>query len=117
MDEPRGSVNFRPGSNPDHEEPNRMIKADSVHSTPRRTASKISPTEQRADYYFDMEQPLRDLAGMTTVLATISQSPPIVPAGIKREDLVHFLIGHLDLMVQDIFGNYHDRLRETAVRS
>jgi hypothetical protein len=32
---------FRPGSNPDHEEPNRMTKADSVHSTPRITASKF----------------------------------------------------------------------------
>ena len=31
---PRGSVNFRPGSNPDQERTNLMAEADSVHSTP-----------------------------------------------------------------------------------
>jgi len=91
-----------------------MTKATRVHSTPRRTASKISPIEQRADYYFDMEQPMRDLAVMTTVLATISQNPLVMPPRITHEDLVHFLIGHLAIMVQDIFGNYRERLQETA---
>jgi hypothetical protein len=108
-----------------------MAKAKRVHSTPRRTASKInansSPVSSvpatteyestcaRADYYSDLEQPMRELAVMTTVLATICQLPPIMPPGIKHEDLVHFLIGHLDLMVQDIFGNHRERLQETAV--
>jgi hypothetical protein len=110
-----------------------MAKATRVHSTPRRTASKIhansSPVSSvpattehesiraRADYYSDLEQPMRELAVMTTVLVTICQSPPIMPPGIKHEDLVHFLIGHLDLMVQDIFGNHRERLQETAVLS
>jgi hypothetical protein len=31
--------------------------------------------------------------------------------------MVNFLIGHLDTMMQDIFGNYRERLEETAVAS
>ncbi len=118
-----------------------MTRADSVHSTPRRTASKIkaqptvqistdlSPalpraviTEQestraRADYYFDLEQPIWELAVMTALLTTICQSPPIMPPGINHADMVDFLVGRLDIMTQDAFGNYRDRLEETAVRS
>src|SRR5450631_1415390 len=38
---PRGSVNFRPGSNPNHEGINPMIQADSVLSTPPTNTSAI----------------------------------------------------------------------------
>src|SRR5450631_1675084 len=38
---PRGSANFRPGSNPSHKEPASMTQADSVHSTPPTNTSAI----------------------------------------------------------------------------
>ena len=95
---------------------------DAVEALPTSRAAAPATTEHestraRAEYYSDLEQPMRELAVMTTVLATICQSPPIMPPGIKHEDLVDFLIGHLDLMVQDIFGNHRERLEETAVQS
>jgi hypothetical protein len=42
---PRGSVNFRPGSNPNHQELNQMAKADSVHSTPPTNTSASNPPD------------------------------------------------------------------------
>jgi hypothetical protein len=84
----------------------------------RRTAiTEQESTRARAEYYFDLEQPIRELAVMTAILTTICQSPPVMPPGIKHADMVDFLIGRLDIMTQDVFGNYRDRLEETAVLS
>ena len=83
----------------------------------RRTAiTEQESTRARAEYYFDLEQPVRELAVMTAILTTICQSPPAMPPGITHADIVDFLIGRLDTMTQDVFSNYRDRLEETAVR-
>jgi hypothetical protein len=44
---PRGSCNFRPGSNPSHEGLKSMTKAKSVSTTPRTTASEFLTTVNR----------------------------------------------------------------------
>jgi hypothetical protein len=85
--------------------------------TPQKTTTEQESTRARADYYFDLEQPLRDMAVVTVILTTISQTPIVRPPGIQQADMVDFLIGHLDTMMQDIFGNYRERLKETAVAS
>ena len=86
-------------------------------ATPRKTTTEQESTRARAGYYFDLEQPLREPAVVTVILSTISQTPIIRPPGIQHADMVDFLIGHLDTMMQDIFGNYRERLKETAVES
>jgi hypothetical protein len=41
-------------------------------TTPRKTTTEQESTCARADYYFDLEQPLRDQAVVTVILTTIS---------------------------------------------
>jgi hypothetical protein len=84
---------------------------------PGRAATEQESTRQRADFFADLEQPMRELAIMVLIVTTLSQEPPRTPPGITPEDVVQLAINHLDCMMEDVYGNYRDRLEETAVQS
>ena len=88
-----------------------MTQADNVHSTPPTNTS----LELRADFFVDLEQPLRELTCMAIIVRTLVQEPPLTPDGITQADLVHTAIQHFDIMMLDVFGNYRARLKETGV--
>jgi hypothetical protein len=85
-------------------------------TTPGRGATEQESTRARADLFADLEQPMRELAIMVLIVTTLSQEPPRTPPGITQNDVVQVAINHLDRMMQDVFGNYRDRLEETAVQ-
>jgi hypothetical protein len=88
-----------------------MAKATRVHSTPRRTASKIKakPAESNEQHnqrhgeaFRDLEQPIREVYCMAEIAAeaAIGISP-----GDKNE-IVHFAICRLCEMVRDLRAKY-----------
>ena len=102
--EPEGSVNFRPGSNPNQMRINRMIQADSVLSTPPTNTSSIQeanpalearaesrgfafcPNRHRApDRGRAAGDPLKGIKGLSrrTALAGIAMLPAVLPAAMR----------------------------------
>ena len=109
-------MNFRPGSNPSHEESNPMTKADSMLSTPRKTASKIKvkkiaksasaeSEEQRnlrhGKAFRDLETPMLELYCMAEISADVA-------TGVHedQDELAHFAIYRVCEMVRYLRAKY-----------
>src|SRR5258708_30637280 len=101
-----------------------MTKAESVHSTPRRTASKIKAKksakpaeseEQRnlrhGEAFRDLEMPMLELYCMTEISAEIA-------TGIHedQDELVHFAIYRICEMVRNLRAKYRADLRAVPGR-
>jgi hypothetical protein len=87
-----------------------MAKADSVHSTPRRTASKIKvskPAEgeeerKHSEAFRDLESPMRELFCMAEITMEATMS-------ITRSDeneIIAFAVSQLCNMVRDLRAKY-----------
>jgi hypothetical protein len=115
--------NFRPGSNPDHKETIPMAKATRVHSTPRRTASKIKPCQKAAHScghsYRSIEGTMTECLLMADVAAivahdTLSDSEPRISA--DQAGAVTFAVYQLTNAVRELHAQYFSAF-EKAVRS
>ena len=100
-----------------------MAKAKSVHSTPRRTASKISAVshkpdarkggddvmalsnEQLGEYFRDLEQPVRDLGAMVEIVMLVWRDDSAM-----NQNRLHVVLNKLELMTRDFVDDYRARL-------
>ena len=83
---PRGSSNFRPGSNPNHEGLNPMAQAKRVHSTPRKTASKIKVKKKKTP----TKKSGPKKSGIIEQCVIYAQSIAAYNAGFKVDPTGHF---------------------------
>jgi hypothetical protein len=88
-----------------------MAKATRVHSTPRRTASKIKtkPTEsneqrdlRHSEAFRDLEQPIREVWCLAEMAAEAAVG---IAPGAKNE-ILHFAVYRLCEMVRDLRTKY-----------
>jgi hypothetical protein len=100
-----------------------MTQADSVHSTPRRTASKIKEVQQAAhsygQSYGSLESAMTDCLLMAEVAAmvvhdTLSDSKPRVSG--DQAAAVTFAVYQLTSAVRELHAQYFNGL-EKAVQS
>jgi hypothetical protein len=93
-----------------------MAKAKSVHSTPRRTASKsktkpAESNEQRdlrhGEAFRELEHPICQISCMAEITAEVAAG---ISAGDKNE-IIHFAIARLCEMVCDLSDKYRADLR------
>jgi hypothetical protein len=98
-----------------------MAKANRVHSTPRRTASKIrvnkpaKPDEERkhSEAFSDLESPMSELFCMAEITRGVAYK---ITRGPENEIAV-FAICRLCEMIVDLHANYSANLAGKAARS
>jgi hypothetical protein len=86
-----------------------MTKADRVHSTPRRTASKIKPLQKAAHTYRSLESRMTECLLMADVAAivahdTLSDSEPRISA--DQAAAVTFAVYQLTSAVRELHAQY-----------
>jgi hypothetical protein len=95
-----------------------MTKATRVHSTPRRTASKIKPStaddagtlREHATAYSLLEPAICDAANMAAI-TTQAMCEADGNAGEDEKRLAYFAVYHLCDMVRDLRETYYGRGR------
>jgi hypothetical protein len=95
-----------------------MSKADSVHSTPRPTASKINakksakPAESEEQRNLRHGEAFRDLEGPMLDLYCMAEIVVDIATGVHEEqdELVHFAIYRVCEMVRDLRAKYRTDL-------
>jgi hypothetical protein len=96
-----------------------MAKAKRVHSTPRRTASKINakksakPAESEEQRNLRHGEAFRDLEGPMLELYCMAEIAVDVATGVRedQDELVYFAIGRICEMVRDLRTKYRADLR------
>jgi hypothetical protein len=88
-----------------------MTQAKRVHSTPRRTASKIKDPGQRdlhhSDAFRDLEYTVSGIFCMAEIAAEIANGPT---AG-ERLEMTHFALFRLRDMIREMHTKYFEDLR------
>jgi hypothetical protein len=110
-----------------------MAKADSVHSTPRITASKINPpagvdarerscvagcisATKRAEHFTDLETPMRELRAMVDVVIMVWRHPELGKVKVKHDARVDVVLDELELMTAAMVDDYQAKLEADEVR-
>jgi hypothetical protein len=95
-----------------------MAKATRVHSTPRRSASKIDPPkpltsdekaaryQHLAEAYLRMEAVICDVNNMATLAQDAVMNDVGVCASKDTNSLAHFAVYHLVDMIRDLHKQY-----------
>jgi hypothetical protein len=112
-------MNFRPGSNPATERVNPMAKANRVHSTPRRSASKIRVNKpakgdeerKHSEAFSELESPMSDLFCM----AKITREAALKITRGPENEIAVFAVSRLCDMIDDLHANYSADLAGKAV--
>ena len=91
-----------------------MAKAKRVHSTPRRTASKILPVStpehgvpSHDEAFRELESPMREIYCMAKITSDVAMNITRSP----ENEIVHFAIARLCEMACDLHNKYYEDLR------